>query len=427
VLVYFVIFLDRDDQMSLAGMAPAEQAAPVDWQDTNDFLPAYLPDSVQELPEDVERLLDSPVLRELPTLNSARPMDDPESRIALPLPPPEPEVKPEPVQEPAPVVEPVVEPVPEKEKETVPVRDVESKPKPKVKKQIDQKKRTAVKSRIVQAEDTAEEKEHQLKAAEAVAKKKKEADRKTAAARTEVAAKKKKDNDRKAAAARAEVAAKKKKDDDRKAIAARAEVAAKKKKDDDRKAASARATATANKKKDEERKAAAERAAVAAKKKKEADSKAAAIAKKEADRKAAAARVATAKKAAERKAAAEKLAASRASGGSGSAPRAQPVGGGGSSASADTGWYDQLIKQTFESNWREPKLTTGQNLYAKVRITVAPDGRVVGARFVHQSNVRAMDDSVVAALRATTRIPRPLPGELAKGNYTFLFTFKLTP
>ncbi len=164
----------------------------------------------------------------------------------------------------------------------------------------------------------------------------------------------------------------------------------------------------------------------------EAERKAAAVAaKKESDRKAAAARVAAANRAAERKAAAEKLAASRSrsgSGGSKSPPRAIRVGGGGgSSASADTGWYDQLIKKTFENNWREPKNTTGQDIFAKVMITVAPDGRVIESRFVKQSNVRTMDDSVVAALRATKRIPRALPGDLAGSNYTIKFTFKLTP
>ena len=113
----------------------------------------------------------------------------------------------------------------------------------------------------------------------------------------------------------------------------------------------------------------------------------------------------------------------------GGAPRAQPVGGGSgaSASSAETGWYDQLIKNTFEGNWREPQLTTGQNLFAKVKITIAPDGRVIEARFVQQSDVRAMDDSVVEALKATKRIPRPLPDELAQGDYSFLFTFKLTP
>ena len=73
LFLYFVVLMPEKEETPLV-MASSAAARSIDWQDTADFLP----DSVQELPEDVEMMLDSPVPRELPTVNSSRPADDPE-------------------------------------------------------------------------------------------------------------------------------------------------------------------------------------------------------------------------------------------------------------------------------------------------------------------------------------------------------------
>ena len=366
-LIVYLITSKKEEDLEMV-MAPAAAAKSIDWQDAADFLP----DSANELPDEVGRMLDSPVPQELPTLSSSRSAEDPESRIVLPLPedpatPPEPEpLVEEKRAEPKPPVKKEIPKPPVKREEPKPPVKKKVEPKPPVEKR-EEPKPPPVKKKVEPKPPV-----------------KKREEPKPPPVKKKVEPKppvKKKVEPKKV-----------------KRTVLRSKTAP---------PAKTRSSSVA--KKSTPPKSPPKKKSVSPPRKAEPVS----VAKK------------TPPVAAPKRGTAASSSGRNTS--NSPPPRAKKVGGSGSSSQVNVGWYDQLIKRTFEQNWREPQLTTGQTLYVKVKITVAPDGRVVEARFVRQSNVRVMDDSVVAALRSTTRIPRPLPAEIAGRNYTFLFTFKLTP
>ena len=93
---------------------------------------------------------------------------------------------------------------------------------------------------------------------------------------------------------------------------------------------------------------------------------------------------------------------------------------------ADFSWYDRSIQSAFHQRWNQPKNVGSRTLVARTKITIAPDGRVVGAQLVGGSGMSEMDASVQRALRAVGRL-KPLPKGLSNGNYSVIIRFELKP
>jgi TonB family protein len=86
-----------------------------------------------------------------------------------------------------------------------------------------------------------------------------------------------------------------------------------------------------------------------------------------------------------------------------------------------------MIQSTFHGRWSQPKNISSRLLTTRTKITIAPDGRVVGAQIVTPSGVRAMDDSVNRALRSVSRLKALPQGIVSSGNYSVIIRFELKP
>ena len=78
-----------------------------------------------------------------------------------------------------------------------------------------------------------------------------------------------------------------------------------------------------------------------------------------------------------------------------------------------------LIKQTFYNAWQQP---SSQTRPAEVRITFDRNGNVTGRSLAVSSGNTEMDNSVMSAARAVTRIPN-LPSGFTTRNPTVTVVF----
>jgi TonB family protein len=85
--------------------------------------------------------------------------------------------------------------------------------------------------------------------------------------------------------------------------------------------------------------------------------------------------------------------------------------------------YNALIKIAVERNWLKPSIP--EALQTLVRIRVKPDGSVTLEALERGSGNAVMDQSVLEAVRRTTRIPQPLPAGLGNPDYVVSILFKL--
>lgn len=102
------------------------------------------------------------------------------------------------------------------------------------------------------------------------------------------------------------------------------------------------------------------------------------------------------------------------------------VGGTGSGAagSPDGSAYNALIKKTLVGNWAKPT-ASGGNLKTLVKIRVRPDGTVELVGLSGSSGDKAMDQSVLDAVRASGRLAKPLPEGLGSPDYEVVVNFQL--
>jgi TonB family protein len=85
--------------------------------------------------------------------------------------------------------------------------------------------------------------------------------------------------------------------------------------------------------------------------------------------------------------------------------------------------YNALIKIAVERNWAKPSIP--EALQTLVRIRVKPDGGVTLEGLERGSGNAVMDQSVLEAVRRTTRISQPLPAGLGNPDYVVAILFKL--
>jgi TonB family protein len=102
------------------------------------------------------------------------------------------------------------------------------------------------------------------------------------------------------------------------------------------------------------------------------------------------------------------------------------VGGTGSGAagSPDGSAYNALIKKTLVGNWSKPA-ASGGSLKTLVKIRVRPDGTVELVGLSGSSGDKAMDQSVLDAVRASGRLAKPLPEGLGSPDYEVVVNFQL--
>jgi len=98
------------------------------------------------------------------------------------------------------------------------------------------------------------------------------------------------------------------------------------------------------------------------------------------------------------------------------------VGGPGGEAYAN---YGSLVQAVYEDAWQIIQDLTDDNEVAVVRVTIARDGRVIGARFVDKSRSASMNKSVQRALDAVKHIGRPFPESIKDSERSFTIEFNL--
>jgi TonB family protein len=100
----------------------------------------------------------------------------------------------------------------------------------------------------------------------------------------------------------------------------------------------------------------------------------------------------------------------------------EPFGpGGGGEVYAD--WL-QAVKSMYDAKWRDPSEVTDERATVRVRVKVARDGTVLSQEIVKDTGIRALDQSVQAALDAVPRLPR-LPDSAKEDERTFYINFNL--
>ena len=71
--------------------------------------------------------------------------------------------------------------------------------------------------------------------------------------------------------------------------------------------------------------------------------------------------------------------------------------------------YKGLLEYTFRSHWDRPVDLDDDNFVAEVQVSVSRDGHISQPAWEKGSGNQAWDDSVRAAIAATTSMPRPPP------------------
>jgi TonB family protein len=97
------------------------------------------------------------------------------------------------------------------------------------------------------------------------------------------------------------------------------------------------------------------------------------------------------------------------------------VGGPGGEAYAN---YGSLVRDAYDDAWQILPDLADDDEVATVRVTIARDGRVVGARFVGRSKSASMNRSVQRALDAVKRLP-PFPDFIKEPERSFTIEFNL--
>lgn len=98
--------------------------------------------------------------------------------------------------------------------------------------------------------------------------------------------------------------------------------------------------------------------------------------------------------------------------------------GSGAAGSPDGSAYNALIKRTLVANWVKPT-ASGGGLKTLVKIRVRPDGTVELVGLSDSSGDKAMDQSVLDAVRASGRLGQPLPEGLGSPDYEVVVNFQL--
>jgi TonB family protein len=91
-------------------------------------------------------------------------------------------------------------------------------------------------------------------------------------------------------------------------------------------------------------------------------------------------------------------------------PNGDPSGNSDSASPGDL--YATALYKAYHEEWRNPQLAAAQNLLARVRIFVDPEGNVLKATLVQPSGNGPFDDSVTEVLTKVKRLPKP-PAALA--------------
>lgn len=87
--------------------------------------------------------------------------------------------------------------------------------------------------------------------------------------------------------------------------------------------------------------------------------------------------------------------------------------------------YHALIKDTIQRHWQKPQLGGAAKMETYVSIKISPAGDVTFLEVARASGNSAMDDSVEQAVRAVSRLPRPLPTGVGDPNYEVTINFQL--
>jgi TonB family protein len=84
----------------------------------------------------------------------------------------------------------------------------------------------------------------------------------------------------------------------------------------------------------------------------------------------------------------------------------------------------QMVQSIYAAAWRDPSEVTDERATVRVRVKVARDGTVLSQEIVKDTGIRALDQSVQAALDAVQRLPK-LPDSAKEDERTFYINFNL--
>ena len=98
-----------------------------------------------------------------------------------------------------------------------------------------------------------------------------------------------------------------------------------------------------------------------------------------------------------------------------------------SSASANAGWYGNMLHDRFYREWAQPTtvVATGAKLFALARIRIEKDGRISDFKIVRPSGNVVVDESVEAVGKKVTRVDALPTGIGNGGHYEVNINFAL--
>src|SRR5262249_23105875 len=82
--------------------------------------------------------------------------------------------------------------------------------------------------------------------------------------------------------------------------------------------------------------------------------------------------------------------------------------------------YKALVESALRSHWDRPEISGDENFTAEVELTVDNKGNILSSSWVKGSGNTRWDESVKAALAATTALSRPPPKDFPP---TFIVRF----
>lgn len=89
-------------------------------------------------------------------------------------------------------------------------------------------------------------------------------------------------------------------------------------------------------------------------------------------------------------------------------------------STADRDFYNALIKDTLERQWRKPAMISKDSLKTMVTVRISPDGTVTFVGIASSSGDTQMDNSVRDAVKAAPRLSRPLPEGMANSGSDYV-------
>jgi TonB family protein len=98
-----------------------------------------------------------------------------------------------------------------------------------------------------------------------------------------------------------------------------------------------------------------------------------------------------------------------------------------SSASANAGWYGNMLHDRFYREWAQPTtvVASGAKLSALARIRIEKDGRISNFKIVRSSGNVVIDESVEAVGKKVTRVDALPAGIGSSGHYDININFAL--